>query len=71
MGFSLEAEAAKPLLPCYAGGEAIRRYYQDAAVPAVFEKIAIGDNRTLLALATVLGKTFITVNLLRRIADVG
>lgn len=71
MGFSLEAEAAKPLLTRYSGGEATRRYYQDAAIRAVFEKIARGDNRALLALATGSGKTFIAVNLLRRIADAG
>lgn len=71
MGFSLEAEAAKPLLTRYAGGEATRRYYQDAAIRAVFEKIAKGENRALLALATGSGKTFIAVNLLRRIADAG
>ncbi len=71
MGFSLEAEAAKPLLTRYSGGEATRRYYQDAAIRAVFEKIAKGDKKALLALATGSGKTFIAVNLLRRIADAG
>ena len=71
MGFSLEAPAARPLLARYAGGEAGRRYYQDAAIRAVFEKIAKGENRVLLSLATGAGKTFIAVNLLRRIADAG
>ena len=40
MGFSLEDPAARPLLTRYAGGEATRRYYQDAAIRAVFEKVA-------------------------------
>lgn len=70
-GFSLESEAAKPLLVPYAGGEAVRRYYQDAAIRAVFEKLATGDKRALLSLATGAGKTFIAVNLLKRISDAG
>jgi type I restriction enzyme R subunit len=71
MGFSLESEAARPLLVKYTGGEAQRRYYQDAAIRAVFEKIAQGKNRALLSLATGAGKTFIAVNMLRSIADAG
>ncbi len=71
MGFRLDSESAKPLLARYSGGEATRRYYQDAAIRAVFEKIAKGDNRALLSLATGAGKTFIAVNLLKRIADAG
>jgi len=71
MGFSLESEAAKPLLVRYTGGEAQRRYYQDAAIRAVFEKTAQGNNRALLSLATGAGKTFIAVNILKRIADAG
>lgn len=71
MGFSLESDLAKPLLTRYSGGEATRRYYQDAAIRAVFEKVAKGENRALLSLATGAGKTFIAVNLLRRIADAG
>ena len=71
VGFSLESEAAKPLLVKYTGGEAERRYYQDAAIRAAFEKIARGDNRALLSLATGSGKTFIAVNMLKRIADAG
>jgi type I restriction enzyme R subunit len=75
-GFSLDDEAAKPLLMPYKGGEATRRYYQDAAIRAVLEKLArcekTGDpKRALLALATGSGKTFIAVNLLRKIADAG
>src|SRR5262249_493005 len=40
MGFSLDAPAARPLLQPYSGGEATRRYYQDAAIRAVLEKLA-------------------------------
>src|ERR671933_292743 len=71
MGFSLASPAAAPLLVRYQGGEATRRYYQDAAIRAVLEKLARGDKRALLTLATGAGKTFIAVNLLRRIADAG
>ncbi len=56
MGFSLADPIAKPLLTRYSGGEATRRYYQDAAIRAVLEKIAQGQNRALLALATGSGR---------------
>jgi type I restriction enzyme R subunit len=71
MGFSLESDLAKPMLTRYSGGEATRRYYQDAAIRSVFEKIARGEKKALLSLATGSGKTFIAVHLLRRIADAG
>ena len=76
VGFSLDDPAARPLLVRYAGGEATRRYYQDAAIRAVLEKIARSEKdgqpqRALLSLATGSGKTFIAVNLLKRIADAG
>ncbi|NLD44888.1 MAG: DEAD/DEAH box helicase family protein, partial [Chloroflexi bacterium] len=76
MGFTLDAEVARPLLQPYRGGEGVRRYYQDAAIRAVMEQIAqqqqCGDSRrALLSLATGAGKTFIAVNLLRRIYDAG
>jgi type I restriction enzyme R subunit len=71
MGFKLTDVAAQPLLTPYKGGEATRRYYQDAAIRAVLEHIAQGKSRALLSLATGAGKTFIAVNLLRRIADAG
>ncbi len=71
LGISLEWKTAAPLLHRYPGGEATRRYYQDAAIRAVLEKIARGEKRALLALATGSGKTFIAVNLLKRIADAG
>ncbi|MBW4521270.1 MAG: DEAD/DEAH box helicase family protein [Scytolyngbya sp. HA4215-MV1] len=76
IGFSLESEVAKPLLTPYAAGESVRRYYQDAAIRAALEKIAQCQTRgepgrVLLTLATGAGKTFIAVNLLKRIADAG
>ncbi len=75
-GFRLDDEAAKPLLVPYHSGEGGRRYYQDAAIRAVLEKVAqcqhTGEpRRALLPLATGSGKTFIAVNLLKRIADAG
>ncbi len=76
MGFSLESPAARPLLTHYSGGEGSRRYYQDAAIRATLEKLAKDATqnsvgRALLALATGAGKTFIAVQLLKRIADAG
>ena len=76
VNFSLDDEAAKPLLTPYHGGEGSRRYYQDAAIRAALEKIARCENegtekRILLSLATGTGKTIIAVNLLKRIADAG
>jgi type I restriction enzyme R subunit len=76
VGFSLEDPAARPLLAPYAGGEATRRYYQDAAIRAVFEKIARCEKtgeprRALLSLATGSGKTYIAVQILKRIGDAG
>ena len=70
-GFQLDSPQAKPLLVRYAGGEATRRYYQDAAIRAVLEKMAVGEKRALLSLATGSGKTFIAVQLLKKIADAG
>jgi len=76
MSFSLADPAARPLLARYTGGEATRRYYQDAAIRAVLEKVARCEKtgeprRALLSLATGAGKTFIAVHLLKRFADVG
>lgn len=75
-GFELEDVIAKPLLTPYEGGDGFRRYYQDAAIRAALEKIARCQKknepaRVLLSLATGTGKTFIAVNLLKRIADAG
>jgi type I restriction enzyme R subunit len=71
VGFNLADKAAEPLLAPYTGGEAARRYYQDAAIRAVLEKLARGEKRALLSLATGAGKTFIAVHLLKRLADAG
>ncbi len=71
VGFSLESNSARPLLVPYPGGEASRRYYQDAAIRALLEKIAAGEKRLLLYLATGSGKTFIAVHILKKIADAG
>lgn len=71
MGFSLESDPAKPLLVPYPGGEAQRRYYQDAAIRSVLERFARGEKRALLSLATGAGKTFIAVALLKKIAGAG
>lgn len=70
-GFSLESGTAKPLLVPYPGGEASRRYYQDAAIRTLLEKLARGEKRLLLFLATGSGKTFIAVHVLKKIADAG
>lgn len=76
VGFSLDEPLAGPLLQIYTGGEGTRRYYQDAAIRSVMEKVARCEKsgepkRALLSLATGSGKTFIAVNLLKRIADAG
>ena len=76
VGFSLADPAAAPLLARYPGGEATRRYYQDAAIRAVLEKVTRCEKtgqpkRALLSLATGSGKTFIAVQILRKIADAG
>ena len=75
-GFTLESPAARPLLQPYPRGEGTRRYYQDAAIRAVMEEVARcggaeEPKRTLLSMATGCGKTFIAVNLLKRISDAG
>ena len=76
LGFTLSDPLAKPLLIPYPGGEATRRYYQDAAIRAALEKIVQCEKegkpkRVLLSLATGSGKTFIAVHLLKKIADAG
>jgi len=67
----LEAENAKPLLVKYSNTGNRPRYYQDAAIRALFENISQGKNRALLSLATGAGKTFIAVNLLKRLDTAG
>ena len=71
LGSRLNDDAVKPFLMPYAGGSDSMRYYQDAAVRSVFVKIARGEKRALLSLATGTGKTRIAVNILKRIADAG
>lgn len=67
----LSSVAAEALFSSYKGGEGVRRYYQDAAIRAVLEKIAIGEKRCLLSLATGTGKTVIAKQLLYKIASAG
>ena len=69
--FSLDSDAARPLLQPYPGGESQRRYFQDAAIRAVLEKFARGEKRALLSLATGTGKTRIAALLLKKIEDAG
>ena len=77
VGFSLEDAAAAPLLARYPGGEATRRYYQDAAIRAVFEKIARCARRRrnpgapCFRWPQVPAKPLLRFRLLRRIADAG
>jgi type I restriction enzyme R subunit len=76
IGFRLDAPEARPLVMPYHGGEFRRRYYQDAAIRAVLERMAQCRQRqeaarALLAVATGAGKTFIATHLLRRLADAG
>ncbi|MBW4567120.1 MAG: DEAD/DEAH box helicase family protein [Tolypothrix carrinoi HA7290-LM1] len=76
LGFKLDEPVAEALLTPYTGGDSAVRYYQDAAIRAVLEKIARSQKenqpkRALLSLATGAGKTRIAVHLLKRIADTG
>lgn len=74
MKFKLTDKEAKPLVTRYFGaGESQRRYYQDAAMRAVFEVMAKpeGKKRALLSIATGAGKTFLAAHLLRRLVDAG
>lgn len=70
-GVDLDSPRAAALLQPYHGGEGGRRYYQDAAIRAVFEAVARGRNRALLTLATGAGKTYIATQLLKRLFDSG
>ncbi len=62
----LDSAGAAPLLRSVREGD---RYYQRAAVRAVLEKVAAGEKRALLSLATGTGKTRIAVSLLRALRD--
>ena len=70
-GFELSSNLAHPLHKPYRRGESSRRYYQDAAIRATLEKLATGENRALLTMATGSGKTRVAVQLLRKFADAG
>ena len=65
------SEAASPLATTYAKGRDSVRYYQDAAIRAVFGKLATGEKRALLSMATGTGKTLVAVNILKRIEAAG
>jgi type I restriction enzyme, R subunit len=67
----LEAQEARALFMKYKGGEGIRWYFQDAAIRAALEKVAHGEKRVLLSLATGSGKTFIAKQLLWKLAQAG
>lgn len=69
-GIHLDSVEALPLLAAYRGGQSARRYYQDAAIRAALEQIALGRKRLLIAMATGTGKTLTAVHLLRKLADV-
>jgi type I restriction enzyme, R subunit len=55
----------------YKGGELARWYFQDAAIRAALEKIATGQKKILLSLATGTGKTVIAAQLLYKLAQAG
>jgi type I restriction enzyme R subunit len=72
----LDAEKIAPLLTAYSVAGDRPRYYQDAAVRAVLERVALADagkerKRALLSLATGAGKTSIAVGILQRLSDAG
>jgi len=70
-GFTLDSPTARPLFVPYKGGEAVRRYYQDAAVRACLEKVANGGTRVLLPMATASGKTYVAAHILWKLARAG
>lgn len=70
-GIDLSAPVARALLTHYDLGGYEPRYYQDAAIRAVLEAIAQGRKRALISLATGAGKTFLAVQLIKRLADAG
>lgn len=70
-GIDLTSKDALPLLMPYKGGELARWYFQDAATRAVLERIAAGQRKILLSLATGTGKTIIAAQLLHKLAQAG
>src|ERR1035437_713688 len=69
--FKLASAEARAMLMRYKTGEATRFYYQDAAIRAILEKIALGEKKALLCLATGTGKTFIAKELLWKLSQAG
>ncbi len=70
-GLRLDSENIKALFMPYKGGEAARYYFQDAAIRAALDKIARGEKKILLSLATGTGKTIIATQLLYKLAQAG
>jgi type I restriction enzyme R subunit len=70
-GIDLTSKDALPLFMPYKGGELARWYFQDAAVRAVLERMAVGQRKILLSLATGTGKTIIAAQLLHKLAMAG
>lgn len=68
---ALSSDAALALFINYKGGELARWYFQDAAIRAVLERIAAGQTKLLLSLATGTGKTVIASQLLWKEAQAG
>ena len=75
-GLDPQAPAVGPLLTAYSVAGDRPRYYQDAAIRAVLERVALAEagkerKRALLSLATGAGKTSIAVGILQRLSDGG
>ena len=70
-GIQLDEPTARALFTQYDLSGHKPRYYQDAAARAVLEKLAKGGNRALISLATGAGKTFLAVQLIKRLVDAG
>ncbi len=68
---NLTSDAALPLFMPYKGGELARWYFQDAAIRASLERIAAGQRKILLSLATGTGKTVIAAQLFYKEAQAG
>lgn len=69
----IQKEKAEKILnqPYYYAPSFALRYYQEAAVHAVTQKITAGEKRILLTLATGTGKTIIAFNLIWRLIKSG
>jgi type I restriction enzyme, R subunit len=67
----LGGAASRALFMPYRGGEAARWYFQDAAIRAALEQVALGRHKVLLSLATGTGKTVIAAQLLYKEAQAG